>query len=65
MLYDVRCTQDLLVLREMSTIYDFIYDIVLQIRTYISIYTQLRTLHIYIIICAKSLNSSYWGMTIL
>lgn len=60
MIYDVRCTQEVLVLREMSTIYDFIYHIVLQIRTYISIYTQLRTLHLHHHMC-QDLNSSYWG----
>lgn len=63
MIYDVRCTQEVLVLREMSTIHDFIYHIFCKFG-HICIYTQLRTLHIYIIICAKCLNSSYLGMTI-
>ena len=52
MIYDVRCTQDVLVLREMSTIYDFIYDMFLQIRTY-NVYTHNYVHYIYIIICAR------------
>ena len=54
MIYDVRCTQEVLVLREMSTIYDFIYDIVLQNRTY-NVYTHNYVHYIYIIIYVPNL----------